>query len=254
MNKFKYTIAVGSLLCFGVSAQEQSTDLERRQQRQQQAFTAQEQNQQSVFRPKEISEDRLKKTVTEINKASSFMGMGVKNLQNEDLGKVQDLVFDPKEGKISYVVLSTGGFLGVAGKSVAVPLKLLDAKQGADHLVLDMSKDQLQAAPGLAQNNWPSLDTFAAGGAAASETGSESAEQTTIQSEVATPAATPQGQAEPSPSPAPSTENEPVEPEAKPDSSGGAAASETAGEASTSSTSTIHSNSDASIEEDKNSK
>lgn len=173
MKRLNHTIAIGSLICFSAFGEDQATQNKADSERQQPAATAQEKNRQSTFKPGEISDEKLKKTVTEINKATSFMGMQVKNLQNEDLGKVQDLVFDPQEGRISYVVLSTGGFLGVAQKSVAIPLKSIQAKEGANHLVIDMTEDQIKSAPGLAQNNWPPLDTFATGAAAGSETGSE---------------------------------------------------------------------------------
>jgi len=142
---------------------------------QEDASSQQQKNQQSIFQPGEISDSELKKQVTEVNKASSFIGMAVKNTNNENVGKINDLVFDPEEGKISYAVISVGGILGVGDKLVAVPITSLKPQPGQKHLVLNMQKSQLESAPGLAQNNWPDLDAEGLGGAAGSESGKSSA-------------------------------------------------------------------------------
>ena len=152
-------------------SQRQSQESQRRDRQQQ--LTEQQRNQQSTFRPGQVTDSELKKSVTEVNKASSFIGMNVKNMQNENLGKVHDLVFDPQKGKISYAVLSIGGVLGVGDKLIAVPVTSLRPQPGQNFLVLNMDKNQVQTAPGLAQNNWPDLDWQGVGSAAGSETSAE---------------------------------------------------------------------------------
>jgi sporulation protein YlmC with PRC-barrel domain len=136
---------------------------------QQEHLTQQQRNQQSTFDPHRVSDTELKKSVSDVNKASSFMGMSIQNLQKEKLGSVKDMVFDPESGKISYAVLSVGGFLGVGDKLVAVPLKSLRPQPGEKYLVLDMTKEELKNAPGLAKNNWPSLNDPALGSPGSSE-------------------------------------------------------------------------------------
>ena len=132
-------------------------------------LSQEQRNQQSAFQPGQISESQLKKTVTEVNKASSFIGMSVKNMQNETLGKVHDLVFDPESGRISYAVISVGGVLGVGDKLIATPVTSLKPQPGQKHLMLNMDKNQVQSAPGLAQNNWPDLDATSIGAPAGAE-------------------------------------------------------------------------------------
>jgi sporulation protein YlmC with PRC-barrel domain len=151
--------------------QQAATEQQKEQQKQ---ATEQQRNQQSIFKPGAVSESQLKKQVTEVNKASSFIGMAVKNTENQDVGKVNDLVFDPQQGKISYAVLSIGGILGVGDKLVAIPITSLKPQPGQNYLVLNMQKSQLESAPGLAQNNWPDLDAPGLGGAAGSESGASS--------------------------------------------------------------------------------
>ncbi|HVK58572.1 MAG TPA: PRC-barrel domain-containing protein [Candidatus Kapabacteria bacterium] len=160
-----------------LQAQQQQQRQQKLQEEQQQLQKDQQRNQQSLFQPGQITDSQLKKQVTEVNKASSFIGMAVKNTQNEDLGKINDLVFDPEKGKISYAVLSVGGVLGVGDKLVAVPVTSLKPQPGQKYLVLNMQKSQVQSAPGLAQNNWPDLDAPGLGGAAGSESGSAGASQ-----------------------------------------------------------------------------
>jgi len=120
----------------------------------------------STLHPEKVSEEQLKKKVTNVNKASTFIGMKVENLQSENLGKVEDLAFDPDSGKISYAVLSVGGFLGLNEKYIAVPLTALTPAPGEDHLILDADKQHLDKVPGFPKNKWPDLDTPAWGATA----------------------------------------------------------------------------------------
>jgi sporulation protein YlmC with PRC-barrel domain len=141
---------------------------------QQGKVTEQERNQQSTFNPPPVSDADLSQTVNDVNKASTFMGMTVQNLQSEKLGTVKDLVFNPDSGKISYAVISVGGVLGVGDKLVAIPLKSLKPQPGEKYMVLNMTKDELKNAPGLAKNNWPALNDPALGSPAGTERNSGS--------------------------------------------------------------------------------
>ena len=92
------------------------------------------------------------------NKASGLLGMEVKNAQNEKLGNIKDLVLDLKSGKLSYAVLSVGGFLGLGEKLLAVPVDAFQINQQDGTLVLDADKAKIEAAPGFAATNWPPVD------------------------------------------------------------------------------------------------
>jgi sporulation protein YlmC with PRC-barrel domain len=159
MLKFTSLSFPAALAFFAVTAHPQTAENpQNRPAYSNQQLTQQQRNQQSTFDPQRISDSEMRKTVTDLNKASSFTKMAVHNMQNERLGTVSDLVFDPQTGKVSYAVLSVGGFLGVGDKQVAVPLTSLRAQPGQNHLVLNMTKEQLNSAPGLAENNWPRLN------------------------------------------------------------------------------------------------
>lgn len=94
---------------------------------------------------------------TRILSASTISGIKVKNLEGEDIGKIQDLMIDLKTGNISYAVLSFGGFLGVGDKYFAVPMEALNflLKDEGWEINLDITKQHLENAPGFNKNNWP---------------------------------------------------------------------------------------------------
>ena len=110
-----------------------------------------------------VSPEQLQQQVTDINRASKLIGMQVRNTKNENLGKISDLVLDPKSGKVAYAALSVGGVLGVGDKLVAVPFEAFTPNPGQDGLVLNIDKQRLQQAQGFSQNNWPDLDAVSKG-------------------------------------------------------------------------------------------
>jgi hypothetical protein len=57
--------------------------------------------------------------------ASTIKGEKVTNMAGEDLGKIDDLMIDQENGKIAYVVISFGGFLGMGDKHLLCLGKLL---------------------------------------------------------------------------------------------------------------------------------
>jgi sporulation protein YlmC with PRC-barrel domain len=76
-------------------------------------------------------------------RAEKFIGSTVYDVQNRNIGKVKDLLFD-KSGRVDVAVVDVGAFLGMGGKYVAVPLK--DIKMDNNRLTLDMTKEQLKSA------------------------------------------------------------------------------------------------------------
>jgi len=113
-------------------------------------------------------------------RASKLPGVNIYNSKDESIGEVNELVVD-KNGAIQAVVIGVGGFLGIGEKNVALPYNAIKwedkAKQSdlvgmnqtntmapgtpaappppvdntvrdyPDHGILDMTKDQLSAAP-----------------------------------------------------------------------------------------------------------
>ena len=95
---------------------------------------------------------------TNLPRASKLIGTDVENAQGEDLGKIEDVVLDPQDGRVAYAVLSFGGFLGLGEKFFAVPWSALAAKAGEDDtLILNVDKEKLKNAPGFNKSSWPNM-------------------------------------------------------------------------------------------------
>ena len=77
---------------------------------------------------------------------TNLIGMPVTNPQGEEVGNVHDALFT-KDGKISGVVLSVGGFLGIGDKLVALPWEAVEVNYAEDSVLVDATRDQLGAAP-----------------------------------------------------------------------------------------------------------
>lgn len=89
--------------------------------------------------------------------ASTLIGNDVYNQQDEDLGDVKELMLDMRTGKVTYAVLSFGGFLGMGEKLFAVPWEALTLDTENKRFTLDVSKDRLESAPGFDSDNWPNM-------------------------------------------------------------------------------------------------
>ena len=95
------------------------------------------------------------------NKASGIIGMEVRNQIGDQLGHVKDVVFDLKNEKVSYVVMSTSpkALLGINEKLLAVPLTALTTSADEKHLILNADKAKVEAAEGFDHKHWPSVNS-----------------------------------------------------------------------------------------------
>jgi hypothetical protein len=91
----------------------------------------------------------------QVQRASKLMGTSVKNLQDEKLGKVENLLVELPSGRVVAVVVSSGGFLGMGDELSAVPPAALRFTADRDNLQLDTSKEKLSRAPHFKANQWP---------------------------------------------------------------------------------------------------
>jgi sporulation protein YlmC with PRC-barrel domain len=82
--------------------------------------------------------------------ASKLIGANVRNTQGENLGKIDELVIDPKDARIKAAIVSVGGVLGLGSKSVAIPWDKMTMGTDADRdtIVVAMAREELEKAPG----------------------------------------------------------------------------------------------------------
>jgi sporulation protein YlmC with PRC-barrel domain len=82
-----------------------------------------------------------------VEKASEFIGTPVKNLQDENLGKVENFMVDLSSGRIIAVIISSGGYTGVGVELRAVPPTALKFNAKHDTFQLDASNEILASSP-----------------------------------------------------------------------------------------------------------
>ena len=90
---------------------------------------------------------------------STIVGDKVFNHLGEDLGKIKEIMLDISEGKIEYVVIEFGGFLGLGEKYFAVPFKALSIDTNRHAFILNQSRDVLENAPGFDKDHWPETNS-----------------------------------------------------------------------------------------------
>lgn len=103
-------------------------------------------------------------------RASQLMGVNIQNDAGESVGEVKDIVLDTRTGKIGYVAVTYGGFLGIGNDLHAVPMQAFRFKQDPDDaddtlLVLNVTQKQMEGAKGFTEESWPNFadETFRAG-------------------------------------------------------------------------------------------
>jgi len=89
--------------------------------------------------------------------AGTLAGDRVRNSEGDDLGTVEEIMIDLESGRVAYVVLSFGGFLGIGDKLFAVPWDALRLNTDNHEFILDVDKQVLENAPGFDKDNWPDM-------------------------------------------------------------------------------------------------
>jgi sporulation protein YlmC with PRC-barrel domain len=89
--------------------------------------------------------------------ATTITGDKVRNHDGEKLGHLEEIVLDVTSGRVAYAVLASGGFLGLGDKFFAVPWDLLTIDTENEEVVIDVSKESLENAPGFDKDNWPDV-------------------------------------------------------------------------------------------------
>jgi sporulation protein YlmC with PRC-barrel domain len=93
--------------------------------------------------------------------ALTIIGDKVYNNSNETLGNIKDVMLNVDEGRIEYVVIEYGGFLGIGEKFFAVPFKVLKLDTSRHAFILDQNKEVLENAPGFDKDHWPETNSHA---------------------------------------------------------------------------------------------
>ena len=90
----------------------------------------------------------------------NVLGADVRNLQDEDLGDIEDVVLD-EEGNLAYVLVGRGGFFGVGQDLVPVRWQDLRAVPDLDTFVLDVEEEAFEQAPAVDRDVFADSDAYA---------------------------------------------------------------------------------------------
>ncbi|MDJ0387799.1 PRC-barrel domain-containing protein [Roseomonas sp. E05] len=104
------------------------------------------------------------KPVTQMQRgfrADDITDTDLRNPQDQYLGSVEDVVVNPSNGQIRYVVVERGGFLGIGEDYVAVPWNRLSATPQMDAFVLKAKPETLGQAPKVDPESFSSADGYA---------------------------------------------------------------------------------------------
>jgi sporulation protein YlmC with PRC-barrel domain len=98
-------------------------------------------------------------TFETVFRASKIKGMDVRNDANENLGSIDEIVFDMSKAHVKYMVLSFGSWFTGGNKLFAVPLSSLTLNHANNKtfFTAHVSQDTLKNAPGFDKNQWPNM-------------------------------------------------------------------------------------------------
>lgn len=93
---------------------------------------------------------------------SSLIGNDVFNPSGDALGKIKDIMIDITEGRVQYVVIEFGGFLGMNHKYFAIPFQALAmAKEHRHAFILNETKESLKQYPEFNKDQWANTNSEA---------------------------------------------------------------------------------------------
>jgi sporulation protein YlmC with PRC-barrel domain len=88
-----------------------------------------------------------------VHAATELPGMRIKNVADQDMGEVRDVVLDLSAGRVPFVVLAPRSDLELNRRVYAMPPDALTLSADGKHLVSDIDREKLVESPSLNRNN-----------------------------------------------------------------------------------------------------
>ncbi|HSU54324.1 MAG TPA: PRC-barrel domain-containing protein, partial [Candidatus Dormibacteraeota bacterium] len=82
---------------------------------------------------------------------SKLKDANIATKSGENLGQMEDLLINPRTGKVDYVVLGEGGILGLGEKRVPIPWKAVNISS-EKQFTINVDKHKMKSAPTLSKN------------------------------------------------------------------------------------------------------
>ena len=95
-----------------------------------------------------LAQDAIRQNqVPEELRADWIVGTTVMTPEGETIGTINDVLLDQEDGAVTAAIVSVGGFLGFGAKQIAVKWDDLQQEYDASEIVLDISREDAEAAP-----------------------------------------------------------------------------------------------------------
>lgn len=78
---------------------------------------------------------------------STLLSSPVRNTEGTEVGKIKQLLVNPRDGQIAYAVVATGGTSGFSEASIAIPWDAVRVAQDKEAVVLSVKREALEKAP-----------------------------------------------------------------------------------------------------------
>lgn len=75
------------------------------------------------------------------------VGTNVYDIQRNHIGSVERLILEKRSGRVSYAILSFGGFLGIGHDHYPLPWRKLDYDESLNGFRVDVTREQVEGAP-----------------------------------------------------------------------------------------------------------
>lgn len=75
----------------------------------------------------------------------------------DGVGNIKEIMLDVTSGRVAYAVLSSGGFLGIGDKLLAIPWSALTLDTDNKCFRVAASSEQIRNSPGFDKDSWPSM-------------------------------------------------------------------------------------------------
>lgn len=79
----------------------------------------------------------------------TLTGTDVRNLNDELLGSVSDVIINPENGETTHLIVARGGFLGMGEDHYAIPWGEVRATPGLETFVVEMSEAEIENVPAV---------------------------------------------------------------------------------------------------------
>ena len=80
-------------------------------------------------------------------RAKKVLGTAVQDTSGRKIGEIEDIVLDKQSNNIMFAIVAFGGFLGMGDKYHPLPWSMLDYEPDQNAYVVNVTREQLEAAP-----------------------------------------------------------------------------------------------------------